>query len=164
MPESQKARRGFIFWFPMALLLFMLLAPVGMPGQLITLFDYDWGQSVGLLEPATPTLKYINRSIAFADFVQIVLLILGIVGLFKRKFYGIMAAVGESVILVYITLLHGYQFWTVDPSYGLDFSTGFKIFATVILSLFAIAGLYSAYLLMANRAKLVDDLVPESVV
>ena len=150
-------RRGIIFWFLILLFsvntLMLLLAQVG-------LFDYDLAVSMGQHEPRSwigETGVAIALGFNVGDVLQEIFCVLAIIGLFRRKLYGWMAALCEMTISMYRSIVFsGYYFFAGKteafqiPSSAL--STNYLFFL-----LYTLVGVTCIIYLVTNRQKFTEE-------
>lgn len=107
------AKRGIGFWalisFSVLLLIFLLI------GQTFSLFNYEAAVSLGLQESAEEITEVgiaFAKGFAFGDtLAYIPLLLFGIIGLLKRKKWGVYLMFASCAISVYWPLVHLYAIY-----------------------------------------------------
>jgi len=140
-------KRGFGFWMLISvgvlLLLFLLI------GQTFSLINYEAAVAYGLQESVQEVSEVgiaFAKGFAFADtLVYIPLLLLGIVGLLKRKKWSVFFMFASCAISVYWPLVHLYAIYigknaiVLDPEKYISFP--------ITLSLIIIYGLWGMWYL-----------------
>lgn len=144
-------KKGVGFWILISagllLLLFLLV------GQTFSLINYEVAVAFGLQE----TVQEIGevgiafaKGFAFADtLVYIPLLLLGIVGLLKRKKWGVYLMFASCAISVYWPLVHLYAIYIGKNAIVLDSEK--YISFPITLSLIIIYGLWGMWYLYRNQ-------------
>ncbi len=140
-------KRGFGFWMLISvavlLLLFLLI------GQTFSLINYEAAVAYGLQESVQEVSEVgiaFAKGFAFADtLVYIPLLLLGILGMLKRKKWGVFLMFASCAISVYWPLVHLYAIYigknaiVLDPEKYISFP--------ITLSLIIIYGLWGMWYL-----------------
>jgi hypothetical protein len=146
---NEKRNTGFWILISIGVLLTILL----LAGQTFSLINYDLTVSLGLQESVEEISEVgvaWNEGFAFGDTViYLPLLLIGIIGLLKRKSWGIYSMFGALAITVYwpvvilFTIFTGRTALNLDPDKYVSYS--------IILPLIAIYGLWGMWYLYKNR-------------
>jgi hypothetical protein len=135
-----------------ALTAIVLLLVVAWGGQLYSLIDWDGAVDIGLQnerfggDPAEDAWARESRGLAIADMLwPLPLAIIAIIGLMRRKFFGLVAAFMELAIGVYFPLFFAFQRWGT-----------FRGTALAALLLWALPSLLGIAGLWANRGEFRD--------
>jgi hypothetical protein len=143
--------RGFGFWLLISI--GMLLTIMLLVGQTSALFSYDQAVSIGMQESEEEVGKVgiaWAKGFAFGDTIFYVpLLIVGIIGLLKRKLWGLFSMFGSMAITVYWPVVSLYTIFiertaiTLTPDKYISYAT--------ILPLIALYGLFGMWYLFHNK-------------
>ena len=128
-------------------------------GQVLSFFAWDVAHSLGLQEYSTKSSDLVERTIAgmswgeaCADtFVQGTLVILTLVGIFRRRQFAFITCISLAILWIYYTFLIpvariGLYNWGVAS----DLSQA-KLFGLIFILLYGIPGIISLICLVANR-------------
>lgn len=136
----------------------IILTIIFLAGQTFSLIDYDMTVSLGLQESAEEVGEVgvsWAKGFAFADTIlYIPLLFLGIVGLLKRKSWGLYSMFAALAITAYwpivslTTIFIGRDILNLNPDKYVSYS--------IILPLIIIYGLWGMWYLYKNRDELVN--------
>jgi hypothetical protein len=127
----QAQNRPLMFWVIMAYLVFDLF--FFLVGQTASLFAYDFTVRIGLQESVQAVGEYgvqVNRSFGLADTViGIPLMLLSLVGLFKRKRWALATLAAFMGISIYWPIFCTGLFWflTGVPGYSLAPGIGYGL-------------------------------------
>ncbi len=149
-------RRGKGFWVLIAV--GILLNILFIVGQTVSLFDYEFAVSLGLQESEEEITRAgiaFAKGFAFGDTVfYIPIFLAGIIGLLKRKRWGIFSMVGALAVTVYWPLVNLYAILAGRDAMNIrpEKYTTYPI----ILSLVAIYALWGIWYLYKNQDRLVD--------
>ena len=148
--------RGTGFWI--IIIVAVLLNIMFILGQTLSLIDYDLTVSLGLQE-SEEELSSVGiafaKGFAFGDTVfYIPLFIIGIIGLLKRKTWGLFSMVGALAVTVYWPIVHLFAIYAGKTSMSLspEKYTSYSI----ILPLIALYGLWGIWFLYKNQKILVE--------
>ena len=149
--NCMEIKRGLGFWtliiFAVLLNLMMLI------GQTGSLFDYDFTVSIGLqesVEEVTGVGVAWAKGFAFWDTIfYIPLFIVGIIGLFKRKQWGIYSMFSALAITVYWPIVSLYAIFIGKNAFVL--TPDKYVTYSIILPLIAIYGLWGMWYLYKNQ-------------
>lgn len=128
-----------------------------MVGQTFSLIDYDWAVSLGLQESEKEVGKVgitFAKGFAFGDSIfYLPILILGIIGLLKRKKWGFYLMFGSLAISVYWPIVHLYAIYIGRNVLALqpDKYVSFPITLSLIISY----GLWGMWYLYKNQKNLI---------
>lgn len=149
---TKKRKTGFWILISMAVLLVGML----FLGQTLSLFDYDLAVELGLQESVKEIGKIgiaYSRGFAFGDTVAYIpLLLIGIIGLLKRKPWGLYSLFGSLSITVYWPIIHLFTIYTERTEITL--TPDKMILFSIILPLVAIYGLWGMWYLVKNHEEL----------
>ena len=144
-------KKGIGFWILISAGLFLLLFLL--VGQTFSLINYQVAVAYGLQETVQEVGEVgiaFAKGFAFADtLVYIPMLLLGIVGLLKRKKWGVYLMFASCAISVYWPLVHLYAIYigknaiVLDPEKYISFP--------ITLSLIIIYGLWGTWYLYRNQ-------------
>ncbi len=147
-------KRGFGFWILISMS--MLLILIFLLGQTLSLVDYDLTVSLGLQESEEEISKIgiaFAKGFAFGDTVfYIPLFAIGIVGLLKRKTWGLISMVGALAVTVYWPIVHLFAIFIGRDAMNLmpEKYISFSIFLPIII----LYGLWGIWFLYKNQNKL----------
>ena len=144
-------KRNIGFWILISI--GILLSLMFLVGQTLSLFNYDLTVKLGLQESVEEIGKVgiaYAKGFAFGDTIfYIPLLIIGIIGLIKRKSWGLYSMFGSLAITVYWPVVHLFTISiertaiTLTPEKYISYS--------IILPLIAIYGLWGMWYLYKNQ-------------
>lgn len=144
-------KRGIGFWVlqGVAILLVILL----LSGQTLSLFNYGLAVSLGLQESIgeiTEVGVSFAKGFAFGDTVfYIPILILGIVGFFKKKTWGLYSMIGALAITVYWPVVHLYAIFVGREHLNLSLEK-YQSYL-ILLPLISIYGLWGLWYLSREK-------------
>ncbi|MFC1787311.1 hypothetical protein ACFLY8_04705 [Halobacteriota archaeon] len=148
--------RNIGFWI--LIVIGILLTIMFLVGQTLALFNYDLTVSLGMQESEEEVGKVgiaWAKGFAFGDSIfYIPLLLAGIIGLLKRKKWGIYTMFGSLAITVYWPIVSLFAIFierteiTLTPDKYISYS--------IILPLIAIYGLWGMWYLYKHKNKLVE--------
>ena len=122
-------------------------------GQTYSLINYEMAVTLGLQESVQEVGEIgivWAKGFAFADtFVYIPLLLLGIIGLLKRKKWGLYAMFGSCAISVYWPIVHLFAIYKGKDVITLNHEK--YVFFPIILSLILLYGLWGMWYLYKNK-------------
>ncbi len=137
----------------------ILLSIIYILGQSMSLIDYNFTVSIGLQEPVEEVTEIgvaLNKGFGLGDtLVYIPLLVLGLIGMIKRKFWGFLSMSGALAITVYwpIVGLSTVFFAKNAPEFNFTDYTSYSI----ILPLISFYGLWGLLYIYNNRKILIDE-------
>ena len=144
-------KREIGFWvltIPGILILLMLIF-----GQMISFIDYDFTVTLGLQESANIIGEFgvaSNKAFGVGDTViYLPLLILGLLGLWQKKTWGIFTMVGALAITAYWPMVNLFFVYFAKGLPGFNF-TDFITY-TIVLSLISIYGLWGMWYIYQKR-------------
>ena len=147
-------KRGLGFWILISI--GMLLIPMFLLGQTLSLVNYDLTVLLGLQESEEEITKVgiaFAKGFAFGDTVfYIPLFVIGIVGLLKRKTWGLFSMVGALAVSIYwpivslFAIFIGRDAMSLMPQKYTSFS--------ILLPLIILYGLWGIWFLYKNQKKL----------
>ncbi len=145
---SNKREIGFwVLMIPGLLILFMLIF-----GQMISFIDYDFTVSLGLQESVNVIGEFgvaSNKAFGVGDtLIYLPLLILGLIGLWQKKGWGLIAMVGALAITAYWPIVNLFFLYFAKDLPGFNF-TDFVSY-TIVLSLISIYGLWGMWYIYRN--------------
>lgn len=148
-------KRGLGFWILIIIAIFLNI--MFLLGQTWSLFDYEFTVSIGLQE-SLAEVKEIGvawaKGFAFGDTIfYMPLFIIGIVGLFKRRFWGILSMFGALAITAYWPLVHLYTMYIGKNAFEL--SPEKYVYYPIFFLLLVIYSLWSMWFLYKKRDGLV---------
>lgn len=128
-------------------------------GQTMAFINYDFTVAMELQEPAeeiTAIGVAFNKGFGFGDTIfYIPIFLMGIVGLLKRKEYGLYAMAGAMAVTVYwpaVTLSTLYFAKGDEGFYFTDYLT-----YSIVLPLISLYGLWGLFFVFRNRKRLIQD-------
>ena len=122
-------------------------------GQMMALINYDFTVSLGLqesVEKVTGVGVALNKGFGVADTaVYVPLLVLGLVGLWKRRFWGLFAMTGALAVTIYwpLVCMSMLFFAKGTPGFGFTQYTSYAI----IMGLVELYGLWGLWYVYKNR-------------
>jgi hypothetical protein len=144
-------KRTIGFWVLIIVALF--LSVIFLLGQTLAVFNYDLTVKLGLQESSEEIGSVgiaFAKGFGFADTVFYIPLILaGVIGLFKRKSWGLLSMFGALAITVYWPLVHLYTIFVERTAITLSQDT--YISFIIILPLIIIYSLWGMYYLYKNK-------------
>ncbi len=150
-------KRTIGFWVLMIVgILFtvMLLA-----GQMMAFINYDFAVSIGLQESTDLVGEIgvaVNKGFGVGDtIIYLPLLVIGIVGLWLRKRWGLFTMVGALAITAYwpVVCIFFLLFAKSSPEFSFHSFTSY----TILLTSFTIYGLWGLWYLYKSRETLVEE-------
>ena len=147
-------RRPIGFWVLM--ILGMLFSVMLLLGQTMSFINYDFTVSIGLQESKDVVSEMgvaINKGFGVGDtIIYLPLLVIGIVGLWLRKKWGLFAVVGALGITAYwpMVCLFFLIFAKGTPGYNFTSFTSYII----MLTAFTVYGLWGLWYLYKNHRKI----------
>ena len=142
------------FWF--LIIVGVILNVLFLAGQTLSLFDHDLTVALGLQESEAEISAVgiaFAKGFAFGDTVcYIPLFALGIVGLLRRRAWGLFSMLGALAITVYWPLVHLYAIYAGKEIMHL--SDEKYLSYSIILPLVALYGLWGMWFLYRNRSGL----------
>lgn len=143
------------FWI--LIIIGVVLNLIYLLGQTMAMINYDFTVSIGLQEPVSEITGVgvaFNKGFGFGDtFFYMPLFVIGIVGLIKRKTYGLFSMVGAMAITIYWPMV---SLSAIYFAKGLgDFHFTDYVSYSILLSLIAIYGLWGMGYVYNNRKMLV---------
>jgi hypothetical protein len=148
---------GIGFWI--LIIISILLNLIIIIGQTGALIDYDFAVSIGMqesIEEVTGVGVAWAKGFAFGDtVVYLPLFILGIIGLLKRKKWGLLSMFGALAITAYwpvvclFAVFLGKGVINLSPDKYISYS--------ILLPLISIYALWGMWYLYANRNKLIKE-------
>lgn len=152
-----KTKRTAGLWFILISGIFLLCFFV--LGQTMSLINYDFTVALGLQEPKNVISEIgvaINKGFGAGDtIVYIPLFLAGLIGLWKRKSYGLFAMTGAFAITAYWPMCCIFFLFFARGSHGFHFSNYASY--TIILTLLTVYGLWGLWYLYKSRKLLSDD-------
>ena len=149
-------KRSFSFWI--LIVVGIILSLMFLAGQTLSLFNHDLTVSLGLQESKEEIGKIgiaFAKGFAFADTAAYLpLLMIGIIGLLKRKTWGLFSMFGAMAISVYWPLVHLYAIWIDTKSIQLNPEK--YVSYSIILPLISIYGLWGMWYLYKSQRNLVE--------
>ena len=147
-------KRSYGFWTLIVIGTFLTV--VFLAGQTLSLIDHDLTVSLGLQESEAEISDVgiaFAKGFAFGDTVfYIPLFVIGMVGLFRNKPWGIFSMTGALAITVYWPVVHLFAIYAGKDAINL--SPEKYISYSILLPLIVIYGLWGMWFLYANRNKL----------
>lgn len=151
---SGKAGKGYWILIGIGFLLGMVLL-VGQAGALI---DYDFTVAIGLQESAeelTDVGVLWAKAFAFGDtLIYLPLLVAGLIGLLRKKKWGINLMFGVLALTAYWPLVWLYMFHTGEGLISLSPDKLYGISTPLVA--FSIYGLWGIWHLLRNQTSLID--------
>jgi hypothetical protein len=145
---AMSGKRTLGFWvliIPGFLILFMLIF-----GQMMAVIDYDFAVSIGLQEPTEVFSEYgvaMNKAFGVGDtIIYLPLLVLGLIGLWLKKSWGLFVMLAALAITAYWPVVHIFFVLFAEGLPGFNF-TDFTSFITtlIVISVYGIWGMYYLY-------------------
>ena len=150
-------KRTVGFWVLMILGIFFLL--MLLLGQMMAFINYDFAVSIGLQESKDvvgETGVAANKGFGVGDtIIYLPLLVIGLVGLWLRKTWGLFAMTGALGITAYWPMVCIFFLLFAKGSPGFNF-TSYASYA-ILLTAFTVYGLWGLWYLYRNRKTLVDE-------
>ena len=147
-------RRPIGFWILM--ILGMLFSVMILLGQTMSFINYDFTVSIGLQESRDVVGEMgvaINKGFGLSDtIIYLPLLVIGLVGLWLRKKWGLFAMVGALGITAYWPMVCLFFLLFARGSPGFNF-TNFTSY-TILLTAFTVYGLWGLWYLYKNHRKI----------
>ncbi len=151
-------KRSVSFWVlvvaGIVLLIFYIL------GQTASLVNYEFAESLGLQDPQEQVGEVglsIARGFAVGDtFVYIPFLVAGIIGLFRRKLYGIYTMFAALAITLYWPIVNIVYIIEANKTASFNVPDSTMAFYTIILWLIFSYAVWGIWFLYSCREKLVD--------
>ncbi|WP_406661733.1 hypothetical protein V7O66_04230 [Methanolobus sp. ZRKC3] len=127
-------------------------------GQTLSLIDYDLTVSLGLQESVEEVSEVgiaWAKGFAFGDTVfYLPLLVMGIIGLLKKRAWGLYSMFGALAITVYWPIVSLFAIFIGKDALNLD--PGKYVSFSIVLPLIVIYGLWGMWYLYKNRNELVN--------
>jgi len=124
----------------------------------MAIIDYEFTIITGLQEAASEITEVgvaFNKGFGFGDTVfYIPIFVIGIIGLIKRKIWGLYAMFGAMAVTVYWPIVCLSTVFYAKGAPGFNFTNYIEY--SVILSLISIYGLWGLWFLFRNKDKLVS--------
>ncbi len=150
-------KRTVGFWVLMVI--GILLSAMLLLGQTMSFINYDFAVSIGLQESRDAVGEIgvaINKGFGVGDtIVYVPLLVIGIVGLWLKKKWGLFAMAGALGITAYWPMVCLFFLLFAKGSPGFNF-TSFTSY-TILLTAITIYGLWGFWYLYKNRKILVEE-------
>ena len=147
-------RRPIGFWVLM--ILGMLFAAMVLAGQTMAFINYDFAVSIGLQESKNVVGEMgvaANKGFGVGDtIIYLPLLVIGIVGLWLRKKWGLFAMTGALGITAYWPMVCIFFLLFARDAPGFNF-TSFTTYA-ILLTGFTVYGLWGLWYLYKNHRKI----------
>lgn len=148
-------KRTLGFWI-LAVVGVLLLAILA-AGQVMAVIDYDVAVSLGLQESEAVIGEFgvaVNRGVGVADaMIYLPLLLMGLVGLWRRTEWGGVAMAGALAITAYWPLVSWFTLLFARGTAGFHF-TSFTSYG-ILLTLFTAYGVWGLWYLYRHRERLV---------
>ena len=123
----------------------------------MAVIDYDFAVSIGLQEPVEEITEVgvaMNKGFGLGDtVVYIPLLILGVIGLLKKKIWGFLSMIDALAITVYWPIVALATIFYAKNAKGFNFTDYMSY--SILLSLITLYGLFGLLFLYNNRKTLV---------
>ncbi|MFC1887558.1 hypothetical protein ACFLYK_01985 [Candidatus Cloacimonadota bacterium] len=149
-------KRGFGFWF--LFIIAVLLVVMMLLGQTMAFIDYEFTESIGLQEPVSLISeigKAVNQAFGIGDTViYLPLLVIGLIGLWMKKIWGVFVMFGALAITVYWPIVCSFIFILAQGAPGYFFTEYLE--TVIIILLIALYGIWGMYYIYRNRDRLVD--------
>jgi hypothetical protein len=147
-------KRSFSFWFLIITSVFLTIMYIS--GQTLAVFNYDLAIAIGMQESEAEVgqvgIAY-AKGFGFGDtLIYIPLIIIGIIGLIKRRVWGVYAMFGAMAITVYWPVVHLYAITIGKGAINLSLEKMTTYYT--VLSLIIIYGLWGMWYLYKNRHNL----------
>jgi len=128
-------------------------------GQSASLINYDFTVSIGLQEPRDQVGEVgvaISRGFAIGDtIIYVPLLILGILGLFKRKAWGMFAMVGALAVTIYWPIVNLFYMLSANKLNYFNIPQATVNLYMILLPLISFYGIWGTWYLYTRRRELV---------
>jgi len=138
------------------MILGMLFSVMILLGQTMSFINYDFTVSIGLQESRDVVGEMgvaINKGFGLSDtIIYLPLLVIGLVGLWLRKKWGLFAMVGALGITAYWPMVCLFFLLFARGSPGFNF-TNFTSY-TILLTAFTVYGLWGLWYLYKNHRKI----------
>ncbi|MCP4667700.1 MAG: hypothetical protein GY849_15195 [Deltaproteobacteria bacterium] len=151
----KKRMMGFRVIMTMGIVLVVML----LLGQMMSFINYDFTVSIGLQESSDKVGKLgvaLNKGFGVGDtIVYTPLLVIGLIGLWLRKMWGVFAMVSALAITAYwpMVTLFFLLFAQGVPGFNI---TGVTMYATFLVPI-TIYGIWGVWFLYRNQRKLVSE-------
>ena len=150
-------KRGLGFWILISI--GMLLILMFLLGQTLSLVDYDLTVSLGLQESeeeiSNVGIAY-AKGFAFGDTIfYIPLFVIGIVGLLKRKIWGLFSMIGALAVSIYWPIVHLFAIFIGKDAMNLMPEK--YVSYSIILSIIILYGLWGIWFLYKNQNRLNNE-------
>ena len=150
-------RRPIGFWVLM--ILGILSSVMFLVGQTMSFINYDFTVSIGLQESKDIVGEMgvaINKGFGVGDtIIYLPLLVIGIVGLWLRKMWGLFAMAGALGVTAYWPMVCIFYLLFAKDSPGFSF-TNFTSY-TILLTAFTVYGLWGLWYIYKNREILAKE-------
>ena len=150
------SKRTIGFWVLM--IVGMLFTVMLLAGQMMAFINYDFTVSIGLQESRDLVGEIgvaVNKGFGVGDtIIYLPLLVIGIVGLWLRKRWGLFTMVGALAITAYwpVVCIFFLLFARSSPEFSFHSFTSY----TILLTAFTIYGLWGLWYLYKSRETLVE--------
>ena len=152
---SNKRPIGFLVLMILGMLILVML----FVGQMMSYINYEFTVSIGLQESVDVIGEMgvaVNKGFGVGDtIIYLPLLVVGLVGLWIRKMWGVFAMVGALGITAYWPMVSIFLLLFAKGTPGFNF-TSFTSY-TILLSIFTLYGLWGISYLYKNREKFVNE-------
>jgi hypothetical protein len=126
-------------------------------GQMMAFIDYEFTVSLGLQESVDAVGEMgvaVNKGFGVGDtMIYTPLLVIGLVGLWLRKKWGVFAMVGALGITAYWPIVNIFLLFFAQGTPGFNFTD--LTSHTILLTAFTVYGLWGLYYLYQNQESLV---------
>lgn len=137
----------------------ILLSIMYLLGQTMAVIDYDFTVSIELQEPVEELTEVgvaMNKGFGLGDtLIYIPLLVFGIIGLIKRKYWGFFTMTGAMAITAYWPIVCLSTLFFAKGAQGFNYKDYTSV--SIILLLILFYGLWGLRYLYKNRKILVDE-------
>ena len=152
---SNKRTTGFWILMIIAILILVML----LIGQMMSFIDYEFTVSIGLQESVEIIGEMgvaVNKGFGVGDtIIYLPLLIIGLIGLWKQKMWGILTMAGALAITAYWPMVNIFIILFAKGTPGFHF-TDFASY-TIVLTCFTLYGFWGLWYLYKNRRLLAND-------
>lgn len=142
------------FW--LLIVIAILLTCIYLIGQTMAFINYDFTVAMDLQEPAEEITEVgvaFNKGFGFGDtIVYIPLLLAGIFGMIKKKYWGLFSMSGALAITIYWPVVCLSTLLFAKGSPGFNFTDYFSY--SIMLSIICIYGLWGLLFIYRNRNEL----------
>ncbi|MHC4791200.1 MAG: hypothetical protein ACYS8Y_07155 [Planctomycetota bacterium] len=145
------------FWI--LIVIAILLTVIYLIGQTMAFINYDFTVAIELQEPIEEITEVgvaLNKGFGLGDTIAYIpLLILGIVGMIKRKCWGLFSMSGALAITIYWPIVCLSTLFFAKGAPGFHFSD--YISYSILLTLISIYGLWGLLFIYKNRNELTNN-------